>query len=404
MATALPRLDGLDASGRRVLLRLDLNLPMKAGRVGDATRIERSLPTLGELAAAGARVAILGHRGRPRGRPDPELSLAPVAPALAARLGREVAFVPDCIGPAAAAAVGAMAAGEVVLLENLRFHAGEEENRPAFAAALAELGELYVNDAFSVAHRGHASVVALPARLPAAAGRAIERELETLERILAEPERPLGVVIGGAKISTKIDLLDTLVRHADLMAIGGGMANTFLASRGVAVGRSLCERDRLDAAAAILERARAAGCAVLLPEDGVVAPHARAGADPETVPIGDVADDRMILDIGPASGALFARHLADCRTLVWNGPLGAFELEGFDRGTGEVARAAAELTRRGRLLSVAGGGDTAAALAQAGVSGAFSYVSTAGGAFLHWLEGRPLPGIVALTGAGRDGR
>lgn len=397
--TAFATLDDLDVKGRRVLVRLDLNVPMKDGRVTDTTRIERAMPTVVELADAGARVVILSHFDRPRGKVVPAMSLAPIAAAVAATLDRPVAFVASATGEEAAAAVDALADGGIAMLENLRFDAGEEANDAAFADALAGLGDLYVNDAFSAAHRAHASVVGLAERLPAAAGRLMEQELTALQKALGNPERPVAAVVGGAKVSTKLDLLGNLVGRVDVLAIGGGMANTFLFAQGKEIGASLCERDMADTARAILEKASAAGCTIVLPVDGVVAEKFESGTASQIVGVDAVRPDRMILDIGPDSAADLARRLAECRTLVWNGPLGAFELEGFDHGTNAVARAAAALTREGRLLSVAGGGDTVAALAHAGVLETFSYVSTAGGAFLEWLEGKTLPGVAALEKA-----
>ena len=397
--TAFATLDDLDVKGRRVLVRLDLNVPMKDGRVTDTTRIERAMPTVVELADAGARVVILSHFDRPKGKVVPAMSLAPIAAAVAAALDRPVAFVTSATGAEAAAAVDALADGGIAMLENLRFDAGEEANDPAFADALAGLGDLYVNDAFSAAHRAHASVVGLAERLPAAAGRLMEQELTALQKALGNPERPVAAVVGGAKVSTKLDLLGNLVGRVDVLAIGGGMANTFLYAQGKEIGASLCERDMADTARAILDKAAAAGCTIVLPVDGVVAEKFESGTASQIVSVDAVRPDRMILDVGPDSAADLARRLAECRTLVWNGPLGAFELEGFDHGTNAVARAAAALTREGRLLSVAGGGDTVAALAHAGVLEAFSYVSTAGGAFLEWLEGKTLPGVAALEKA-----
>jgi phosphoglycerate kinase len=393
-------LDDLDVAGRRVLLRADLNVPMRDGRVTDTTRIDRLVPTIEELAGKGARIVLLSHFGRPKGKHVQDLSLAPlVAPLSQALGGRPVAFAADCVGPAAAEAVAGLGDGQVALLENLRFHAGEEANDPGFAAELAELGEVYVNDAFSAAHRAHASAEALARLLPAAAGRLMQGELEHLSDALETPVRPVVAIVGGAKISTKLDLLGNLVRRVDMLVIGGGMANTFLNAMSVAVGASLCEHDMAETARAIVEEAKTAGCDVVLPTDAVVAAELKAGAQSRTVPIEEVPGDQMILDVGPATAAHLARRLGDCRTLVWNGPLGCFELSPFDAGTNAVAQAAAELTRAGRLLSVAGGGDTVAALAHAGVADDFSYVSTAGGAFLEWLEGKTLPGVAALEAA-----
>ncbi|MDJ0943535.1 MAG: phosphoglycerate kinase [Kiloniellales bacterium] len=389
-------LDDLDPAGRRVLVRVDFNVPMKDGRVTDATRIERALPTIRTLSEGGAKVILLSHFGRPKGERRPELSLAPVAAALEAALGAPVAFASDCIGAPAEATVADLPEGGVLLLENLRFHPGEEANDPAFAGALAALGDLYVDDAFSAAHRAHASVEALARRLPAAAGRLMQAELEHLARALEKPERPLAALVGGAKISTKLQLLGNLVARADLLIIGGGMANTFLAAAGVEVGRSLCEHDMADTAREIMAKAKAQGCDIVLPTDALVAAALETGVASETVSVKAVPAEQMILDVGPATAAHLARRLEDCRSLVWNGPLGCFEVPPFDQGTNAVAQAAARLTRDGRLLSVAGGGDTVAALAHAGVLEDFTYVSTAGGAFLEWLEGRTLPGVAAL--------
>ena len=393
-------LDDLAVAGKRVLVRVDFNLPMQDGRITDRTRIERALPTIRTLAERGARVVLLSHFGRPKGRRVPEMSLRPVAEALSEALdGAAVAFAEDCIGPDAAAAVERLADGAVALLENLRFHAGEEANDDEFAAALAGLGDLYVNDAFSAAHRAHASVEALARRLPAAAGRQMQAELEHLERALENPERPVAAIVGGAKVSTKLALLGNLVSRVDLLIIGGGMANTFLNAMGVAVGRSLCEHEMADTAREIAGKAKAAGCDIVLPTDAVVAAEFAAGAASDRVSVEAVPQDRMMLDIGPATADHLARRLGDCRTLVWNGPLGAFEIPPFDRGTNAVAQTAAKLTREGALLSVAGGGDTVAALAHAGAIGDFTYVSAAGGAFLEWLEGKRLPGVAALEAA-----
>ena len=394
-------LDDLDVAGKRVLLRVDFNVPMDQGRVGDATRIERAAPTIRELSQKGARVLLMSHFGRPKGRRVPELSLAAVVSALSAALdGREVVFAPDCIGEAATRVVSGLPDGGIALLENLRFHPGEEANDPGFAVALAELGDLYVNDAFSAAHRAHASVAAITGFLPSAAGRLMEAELRHLAEALETPKHPVAAIVGGAKISTKLDLLGNLVKRVDLLIIGGGMANTFLNARGVKIGRSLCEHELAGTAREILGAAKAAGCDVILPTDAVVAKELAAGAASRTVPIEAVPEDAMILDCGPMTAEHLARRLEEAATLLWNGPLGCFEVPPFDAATNRVAQAAAALTRSGKLLSVAGGGDTVAALANAGVSGEFSYVSTAGGAFLEWLEGKTLPGVQALQDAG----
>lgn len=389
-------LDGVDVAGKRVLLRLDLNVPMKDGAITDATRIERAAPTVVELAANGAKVVLVSHYGRPKGKPNAEMSLKPIVAPLAEAVGRPVAFAEDCIGSAAESAVAKLADGEIVLLENLRFHAGEEANDPEFVAGLAKLADLYVNDAFSAAHRAHGSIDGVARTLPAVAGRLMQAELEALTRALEHPERPVAAVVGGAKVSTKLDLLGNLVSRVDVLAIGGGMANTFLHAGGMQIGKSLAERDLAETAKEIQAKADSAGCDILLAIDAVVADTLAAGVATETVDILDVPADKMILDVGPKTVAAIAKRLESCKTLVWNGPLGAFETEPFDAGTNTLARAAADLTDRGQILSVAGGGDTVAALAHAGVIDRFSYVSTAGGAFLEWLEGKDLPGVAVL--------
>ncbi len=397
--TAFNTLDRMDVAGRRVLVRVDLNVPVRDGRVTDATRIARVAPTIRELAGKGARVVVLSHFDRPGGKVVKEMSLAPLADALADALGRPVAFAADCVGAPAAAVVGALRDGEVALLENLRFHPGEEANDPEFARELAELGELYVGDAFSAAHRAHASIEAITHLLPSCAGRLMQAELEALSGALEDPKRPVAAIVGGAKVSTKLALLGNLSARVDKLVIGGGMANTFLFAQGVEVGASLCERDMAETARGILDAAARNGCEVLLPVDAVVAPALDAGDRAATVSMDAVPVDGMILDVGTETVHDLLKHLGQCRTLVWNGPLGAFEFPPFDAGTGAVARAAADMTRAGQLMSVAGGGDTVAALAQAGVIDAFSYVSTAGGAFLEWLEGKELPGVAALSRA-----
>jgi phosphoglycerate kinase len=390
-------LDDLDVNGKRVLVRGDLNVPMRDGRVSDATRIERLAPTIRELADKGAKVVVMSHFGRPKGKRDETMSLRPLVEPLGAALGgRAVAFADDCIGPAAEAAVAALKPGDVALLENLRFHPGEEANDADFARDLAALGDFYVNDAFSAAHRAHASTEGIARQLYSAAGRLMQAELEALESALEAPERPVAAIVGGAKVSTKLDLLGNLLAKVDVLAIGGAMANTFLYALGTDVGASLCETDMADTARDILARANDSGCEIALPGDAVVAREFKADALNETVPVTAVPSDMMILDVGPASANALARRLRDCRTLVWNGPLGAFEIPPFDAATNMVARAAADLTGEGALKTVAGGGDTVAALAHAGVLDEFSYVSTAGGAFLEWLEGRTLPGVAAL--------
>ena len=400
--TAFQTLDDFELAGRTVLLRCDFNVPMQDGKVTDDTRLQRALPTIREIAKAGGKVVILSHFGRPKGQRVPEMSLKPVAAALGERLGQEVAFAEDCIGAEAEGAVATLQPGGVLLLENLRFHTGEEANDGPFAEKLAALGDLYVNDAFSAAHRAHASVEALPRRLPSAAGRLMQEELEHLTQALESPTRPVAAIVGGAKVSTKLDLLGNLVEKVDVLIIGGGMANTFLNARGLDVGKSLCERDLAETAREIEDKAKAARCEILLPDDAEVAAKLESGVDHETVKIDQVPDDKMILDCGPATAQLIGERLADCKTLVWNGPLGAFETPPFDAATNAVAAVAADLTKQGALLSVAGGGDTVAALSKAGVLEDFSYVSTAGGAFLEWLEGKTLPGVAALEDVAKD--
>jgi phosphoglycerate kinase len=389
-------IDDIAVAGKRVLVRGDLNVPVKDGKVSDATRIERLVPTLRDLLAKGARVIVISHFGRPKGKAVPEMSLAPVADALARTLGRPVAFAKDCVGDAAKAVVDGLRDGEVALLENLRFHAGEEANDTEFARRLAALGDAYVNDGFSVSHRAHASTEAITRLLPSAAGRNMQAELEALEAALGSPQRPVVAIVGGAKISTKLEVLGNLIARVDALVIGGGMANTFLHALGTDVGKSLCENDLADTARAIMAKADAVGCEIVLPSDVVIAAKLEAGVASETVRVAAVPPDRMILDIGPDSAAALAERLRGTRTLLWNGPLGAFEFPPFDRSTVSVARAAAERTRAGTLVSVAGGGDTVAALRHAGVADDFTYVSTAGGAFLEWLEGKELPGVAAL--------
>ena len=387
-----------DLSGKRVLLRVDLNVPMKDGKITDMTRIERITPTIIELSDKGAKVILLSHFGRPKGAPNPEFSLAPIAQALETHLDRRVHFAADCIGEKAEKAVADMASGDILLLENTRFHAGEEKNDPAMARALAGLGDIFVNDAFSAAHRAHASTEAIAHLLPAYAGRTMQAELEALEKGLGNPRKPVLAIVGGAKISTKLDLLSNLVRKVDALVIGGGMANTFLAAGGTDVGKSLCEHDLADTARRIMKEAEEASCAIVLPSDAVIAREFKAGAPSEVVAVDAVPPDAMILDAGPETIAAVKEWIGKADTLVWNGPLGAFEIEPFDRATVEAARYAAEQTREGKLISVAGGGDTVAALNHAEVAGDFTYVSTAGGAFLEWMEGKALPGVEALKG------
>ncbi len=397
--TIFKTLDDIDVAGKLVLIRVDLNVPVKDGKVTDMTRIERVAPTIAELAGKGAKVVVLSHFGRPQGKRVAEMSLAPLAAPLAEVLGRPVAFAADCIGAPAAAVVGGLEPGGIALLENLRFHPGEEANDPRFAAALAELGEVYVDDAFSAAHRAHASLEAITHCLPAYAGRLMQAELEALRGALEEPKRPVAAIVGGAKVSTKLELLGNLSGRVDRLVIGGGMANTFLHAKGVDVGRSLCEREMAGTAREIMAGAEAKGCEIVLPVDAVVAPSLDAGREARTVAIGDVPAEAMILDIGAASVAMLIEDLSRCRTVVWNGPVGAFEFPPFDAGTRALAQWVGRATGEGRLLSVAGGGDTVAALGAAGVTEDFSYVSTAGGAFLEWLEGKVLPGVRALAEA-----
>ena len=389
-------IDSIDMAGKRVLVRVDLNVPMKAGKVTDATRIDRAAPTIKELAAKGAKVIVLSHFGRPDGKRVPEMTLRPLVEPLEKALGKPVAFAEDCVGPLAEEAVKAMKPGDVLLLENLRFHKEEEKNEAGFIDKLSLLGDAYVNDAFSAAHRAHASTEGLANRLPAAAGRLMQAELEALDKALGNPKRPVCAIVGGAKVSTKLDLLGNLVGKTDKLIIGGGMANTFLAARGVDVGKSLCEHDLVDTANAIFDAADAAGCTIHLPYDVVVAKEFAPNPPTRTVNVHEVAADEMILDVGPAAVEALADVLKNCRTLVWNGPLGAFETPPFDTATVALAKTAAALTREGSLISVAGGGDTVAALNHAGVAADFTFVSTAGGAFLEWMEGKPLPGVDAL--------
>lgn len=396
---AFKTLDDLkDITGKRVLVRVDLNVPVQDGKVSDTTRIERVAPTILELADKGARVILLAHFGRPKGAAAAEFSLSTVRPAVESVLGRPVAFAEDCIGDAAEKAVSALANGGILLLENTRFHKGEEKNEADFVKTLAANGDIYVNDAFSAAHRAHASTEGLAHHLPAYAGRTMQAELEALEKGLGNPRRPVVAIVGGAKVSTKIDLLKNLVKKVDALVIGGGMANTFLAAQGVDVGKSLCEHDLADTARAIIEEAKTAGCEIVLPVDGVVAREFKAGAENETVEISKIPADAMVLDVGEKSAARVNDWIAKAETLVWNGPLGAFEIAPFDKATVSVARFAAGETKAGKLVSVAGGGDTVSALNHAGVADDFSYVSTAGGAFLEWMEGKPLPGVEVLKG------
>ncbi|MBX3553598.1 MAG: phosphoglycerate kinase [Pseudolabrys sp.] len=388
-------LDQADLANKRVLLRVDLNVPMADGKVSDATRIERAAQTIKEIAGKGGKVILLSHFGRPKGR-DPKDSLKPVAAAVAHIVGKPVAFADDCIGEPAEKAVAAMKAGDILCLENTRFHKEEEKNDPAFVAALAKLGDIFVNDAFSAAHRAHASTEGLGHKLPAYAGRAMQAELEALSKALEHPQKPVIAVIGGAKVSTKLDLLENLIAKVDALVIGGGMANTFLHAQGINIGKSLAEKDLADTARRIMDKAESANCAIILPVDAVVAFHFEKDAPSHAYGLDAIPADGMILDVGPQSIARVRAALDDAKTLVWNGPLGAFELHPFDKATVAAAKYAAERTKAGHLVSIAGGGDTVAALNHAQVADDFTYISTAGGAFLEWMEGKALPGVEVL--------
>jgi phosphoglycerate kinase len=395
MSKTFRTLDDVDVKGKRVLLRVDLNVPMENGRVTDATRLERISPTITEISDKGGKVILLAHFGRPKGR-DPKDSLKSVAEALAKVLGKPVAFTHHCIGDVAEQAIAGMKNGDILCLENTRFHKEEENNDPAFTAELAKLGDIWVNDAFSAAHRAHASTEGLGHKLPAYAGRTMQAELDALGKALEAPTKPVIAIIGGAKVSTKIDLLENLVSKVDALVIGGGMANTFLHAQGVGIGKSLAEKDLAATALRIIDKAEAANCAIILPVDAVVAFHFAANSPSHAYGLDAIPPEGMILDVGPQSIARIHAAIDDAATLVWNGPLGAFEMTPFDRGTMVAAKHAAARTRAKKLISVAGGGDTVAALNQAGVAGDFSYVSTAGGAFLEWMEGKPLPGVEVL--------
>ena len=399
MATNLPfaTLDTLDPKGKRILLRVDLNVPMKDGQVSDQTRIERIVPTIAELADKGGRVILLSHFDRPKGQVVPAMSLKPIATALATALGRPVNFAHDCIGPDAEAATRSLNDGEVLLLENTRFQPGEERNDAELSAALASLGDVYVNDAFSAAHRAHASTAGVASHLPSFGGRLMEAELQALYAALENPERPVGAIVGGAKISTKLELLENLLDKVDMLAIGGAMANTFLAAQGLNVGKSLKEEDMFDTARQIMAQAKAKNCDLILPVDMIISEDFMAGAPTSTVPANAIPDGWMALDVGPETVKLLNSKLAGLKTLVWNGPLGVFELPPFDEGTNAVAQEAGRLTKAGKLKTVAGGGDTVSALRHAGVLHDMTYVSTAGGAFLEWLEGKILPGLTAIS-------
>jgi len=388
-------LDDVDVKGKRVLLRVDLNVPMENGKVSDLTRIERVAPTINELAGKGAKVILLAHFGRPKGR-DPKESLKPVAAVVSQVVKRPVGFADDCICEVAEKAVAAMKDGDVLCLENTRFHPQEEKNDKAFVDQLAKLGDIWVNDAFSAAHRAHASTEGLGHKLPAYAGRTMQAELEALDKALGAPKKPVIAIVGGAKVSTKLELLENLVSKVDALVIGGGMANTFLHAEGVKIGKSLAEKEMAPTALKIIAKAEKANCAIILPVDAVVAFHFEANAPSHAYGLDAIPADGMILDIGPQSIERVKAAMDDAATLVWNGPVGAFELNPFDKGTMAAAKYAAERTKAGKLTSVAGGGDTVAALNQAGVAEKFTYVSTAGGAFLEWMEGKPLPGVEVL--------
>jgi phosphoglycerate kinase len=388
-------LDDVDVKGKRVLLRVDLNVPMEGGKVTDLTRIERVAPTINELAGKGAKVILLAHFGRPKGR-DPKESLKPVAAVVAQVIKRPVAFADDCVGEVAEKAIAALKDGEVLCLENTRFHPQEEKNDKAFVDQLAKLGDIWVNDAFSAAHRAHASTEGLGHQLPAYAGRTMQAELEALDKALGNPKKPVIAIVGGAKVSTKLELLENLVAKVDALVIGGGMANTFLHAEGVKIGKSLAEKEMAQTALKIVAKAEKANCAIILPVDAVVAYHFEANAPSHAYGLDAIPADGMILDIGPQSIERVKAAMDDAATLVWNGPIGAFELSPFDKGTVAAAKYAAARTKAGKLVSVAGGGDTVAALNQAGVAAKLTYVSTAGGAFLEWMEGKPLPGVEVL--------
>jgi phosphoglycerate kinase len=391
-------LDQADVAGKRVLVRADLNVPMQNGHVSDATRLERLAPTINDLAAKGAKVVVISHFDRPKGKRVPEMSLKPVALTLGKILGKAVAFADDCVGEPAAKVIAGLKGGDVAVLENLRYYNGEEGNDPAFVKQLAALGDVYVNDAFSAAHRAHASTEGLAHVLPAYAGRQMQAELEALGAALEKPQKPVMAIVGGSKVSTKLDVLSNLVTRVQMLVIGGGMANTFLHAEGLKIGKSLCEKDLAETARQVLAKATAHNCEIILPQDAVIASGLAAGEGTAFCLTGEVPADQMILDIGPATTQKLLAKLAECRTLLWNGPVGAFEFKPFDEGTMAIAKKAADLTRLGQLTSVAGGGDTVAALNAAGVSDQFTYVSTAGGAFLEWLEGKELPGVKALSG------
>ena len=394
-------IDDMDLAGKVVLTRVDVNVPVENGQVTDATRIEKIVPTVKAIQEKGGIPVLLAHFDRPKGKRVDTMSLRQILPALESALGQKVQFADEAIGGDAKRAVAGLQPGDVLLLENTRFYPGEESNDATFAASLAALGQAYVNDAFSAAHRAHASTEGLGRLMPSGAGKLMEAELNALDSALGDPDRPVVAVVGGAKVSTKLDLLSNLIEKVDHLVIGGGMANTFLVAKGIEVGKSLAERDMADTAREILDKAQSTGCSIHLPVDVVVAREFKAGAPSEVVPANACPADAMILDAGPQTVAAIREVFAACRTLIWNGPLGAFEIEPFDAATNAVAQAAAQLTREGKLVSVAGGGDTVAALNKAGVADDFSFISTAGGAFLEWMEGKDLPGVAVLVAAKR---
>lgn len=392
-------MDDVDVAGKRVLLRADLNVPVKDGKVTDATRLERLMPTITELSSKGAKVIVISHFDRPKGKVVAEMSLKPIAEALGRVLGKPVAFAADCIGPEAENAVASLNNGDVLVLENTRFHAGEEENDPGFIAQLAKLGDIFVNDAFSAAHRAHASTEGVARQLPSFAGRLMQAELKALEQALGNPERPVAAIVAGSKVSTKLDLLNNLVAKVDILVIGGAMANTFLAAQGIQVGISLQEADLHETARQILQTAAAKGCEVILPQDVVVAEKFQANAPTKIVKVREIPANAMALDVGPATVEAFIERLPNIKTIIWNGPLGAFETKPFDASTNSLAKAIAEATKAGKIISVGGGGDTVSALKLAGVHEDMTYLSSAGGAFLEWMEGKILPGVEALSKA-----
>jgi phosphoglycerate kinase len=396
-------LDDVDVKGQRVLLRADLNVPVQGGKISDLTRLERLSPTIAELSEKGAKVIICSHFDRPKGKPVPEMSLKPIAEALAVVLGRPVAFADDCVGPEAGAAVALLRDGDVLVLENTRFHRGEESNELRFSRELADLADIYVNDAFSAAHRAHASTEGVAHLLPSYAGRLMQAELAALEAALGNPARPVAAIVAGSKVSTKLDLLGNLVGRVDILLIGGAMANTFLAAQGHDVGKSLQEKDLYPTALEILETAKARGCEILLPVDLVVSEVFAANPPTQIVGVDAVPANMMALDVGPATVAALVARLPSIKTIIWNGPLGAFEIPPFDSATNALAKAVADATVAGKLVSVGGGGDTVSALRAAGVAGLLTYVSSAGGAFLEWMEGKTLPGVAALSVSPRPG-